>query len=154
MASAAVDAHAELGQAEARVVRGDHEVARRRDRETGAECGAGDRADDGHRALLDREERLAHVEHALTHVVAVHAREVVEVVPAAEVLAGPGEHDGAHARADLVDVDEEVAQLAVHEEIDRVDRRSVHGHGCDAVALDGGGQTCVGHGGLVLPGSA
>ena len=56
--STPVHAHAQLGEAEHRVVRGDDEVARRGDRDAGAERGTRDRTDDWDCALLNREERL------------------------------------------------------------------------------------------------
>ena len=132
VAGTAVHPHAELGQPEAGVLGGHDEVAAGGQHEAGPQGGAGDRADHGHGALLDGEEGLADVEHPLPHVVGVHRGEVVQVVAGAEVLPRPREDDRTHAGTDLVDVDEEVAQLPVHDEVDGVHRRPVHGHGGDA----------------------
>ena len=97
VAGAAVHADTELGEPERSVFGCDDEIARRGEHEPGAQRGAGDGADHRYRAFLDGEERLADVEHALAHVVAVHRREVVEVVSGTEVLAVAGQHDGPHS---------------------------------------------------------
>jgi hypothetical protein len=44
-----------------------------------------------------------------------------------------GEHDGAYTGTELVDVDEELVQLAIHQQIDRVHGRALHSDGEDAV---------------------
>ena len=143
MSGTAVHADTQLGEAEDRVVGRDDEVARCGEGKARAECGTGDCAHDRNRAVLDREERLAHVEHALAHVVAVHRREVVEIVPRAEVPSLTGEHDGAYAGSELVDVDEELVQLSIHRQVDRVHGRTMQHDGHDTVSVAIGGQAGV-----------
>jgi len=57
-----------IRESEDRVIGCDDKVARCRDGKTVPMCGAADCADDRNCAVLDREERLAHLEHAFAHV--------------------------------------------------------------------------------------
>ena len=134
--------HRQLGQAEPRVFRGNDEVAGSGDRNPSTERGAVDCAYDGHTAIRNGEEGLAHSPHSLPSVLRSHRRELVKVVAGTEMRTFPTENHRANIGPDLVYVRKQRGHLLVHRLIDRIDRRSIQADVQHSIGSRFGSQIC------------
>ena len=132
----------QLGQAEPGVFRGNDEVAGGGDRNPSTERGAVDCAYDGHTAIRNGEEGLAHPPHSLLSVLRSHRREFVKVVAGTEMRTFPTENHRANIGPNPVYVRKQRGNLLVHRLIDRIDRRSIQADVQHSIGSRFGSQIC------------
>ena len=132
---AASHADVDLRHGKGGILGGDEDVAAQGEGEAGADRRAVDGGDDRLRALHHGVEELAHdaVEPAMVAGLVLDRRPLLDVGASAEDAARGGQDDATDIGS-VVQRVEDVDHLEPHGAAQRVDRRPVHGDGCDTVS--------------------